>query len=125
MAVIGTFGSFTTARLALYASQGSLNVTGNNIANINTKGYTRQRLDLVSLNATGQAKYANSFMVDVGYGVLCERTTQLRDPFLDIRYRDKNSQLGQVEAWQNGLDQLRATFEEVARGDEDKHQPAP
>ena len=119
MAVIGTFGSFTTARLALYASQGSLNVTGNNIANINTKGYTRQRLDLVSLNATGQAKYANSFMVDVGYGVLCERTTQLRDPFLDIRYRDKNSQLGQVEAWQNGLDQLRATFDEVARGDED------
>ena len=72
-----------------------------------------------SLNATGQAKYANSFMVDVGYGVLCERTTQLRDPFLDIRYRDKNSQLGQVEAWQNGLDQLRATFDEVARGDED------
>ena len=119
MAVIGTFGSFTTARLALYASQGSLNVTGNNIANINTKGYTRQRLDLVSLNATGQAKYANSFMVDVGYGVLCERTTQLRDPFLDIRYRDKNSQLGQVEAWQKGLDQLRATFDEVARGDED------
>ena len=119
MAVIGTFGSFTTARLALYASQGSLNVTGNNIANINTKGYTRQRLDLVSLNATGQAKYANSFMVDVGYGVLCERTTQLRDPFLDIRYRDKNSQLGQVEAWQNGVDQLRATLDEVARGDED------
>ena len=34
MAVIGTFGSFTTARLGIYASQASLNVTGNNIANI-------------------------------------------------------------------------------------------
>ena len=48
MAVIGTFGSFTAARLGIYASQASLNVTGNNIANINTKGYTRQRMDLVS-----------------------------------------------------------------------------
>ena len=47
MAVIGTFGSFTAARLGIYASQSSLNVTGNNIANINTKGYTRQRMDLV------------------------------------------------------------------------------
>ena len=38
MAVIGTFGSFTAARLAIYASQSSLNVTGNNIANINKIG---------------------------------------------------------------------------------------
>ena len=28
MAVIGTFGSFTAARLGIYASQASLNVTG-------------------------------------------------------------------------------------------------
>ena len=47
MAVLGTFGSFTTARLGIYASQASLNVTRNNIANINTVGYTRQRMDLV------------------------------------------------------------------------------
>jgi len=59
MAVIGTFGSFTAARLGIYASQASLNVTGNNIANINTKGYTRQRADLYSLNSTGTSKYAN------------------------------------------------------------------
>ena len=39
MGVIGTFGSFTAARMGIYASQASLNVTGNNIANINTDGY--------------------------------------------------------------------------------------
>ena len=69
MAVIGTFGQFTTARLGIYASQASLSVTGNNIANINTKGYTRQRMDLVSLYSTGQGKYANIFNTNVGYGV--------------------------------------------------------
>ena len=46
MSSIGTFGSYTQARLAIYASQAGLSVTGNNIANINTYGYTRQRLEI-------------------------------------------------------------------------------
>ena len=66
MAVIGTFGSFTAARLGIYASQSSLNVTGNNIANINTKGYTRQRMDLVSLHSDGNIRYANSYNLNIG-----------------------------------------------------------
>ena len=66
MAIIGTFSSFTTARLAIYASQASLNVTGNNIANINTPGYTRQRMDLVSLYSTGAPKFANLYNTNIG-----------------------------------------------------------
>lgn len=116
MGVIGTFGSFTTARLGIYASQASLNVTGNNIANINTKGYTRQRMDLVSLNSTGTAKYANPMGVDIGYGVLCKSTSQLRDPYLDIRYRNENSKLGATQATLDGLTQLAHTLDEVNKG---------
>ena len=44
-----TFAGFTTATLALNASHRALEVTGQNIANINTPGYTRQRLDIKSL----------------------------------------------------------------------------
>ena len=51
MSSIGTFGSYTQARLAIYASQAGLSVTGNNIANINTYGYTRQRLEQSSFYA--------------------------------------------------------------------------
>ena len=47
----GTFGAFGVARLGIYAAQSGLDVTGNNITNINTAGYTRQRLDLVSVLA--------------------------------------------------------------------------
>ncbi len=119
MAVLGTFGSFTTARLGIYASQASLNVTGNNIANINTVGYTRQRMDLVSLNSTGTAKYASSFMVDVGYGVLCESTSQLRDPYMDIRFRNEQAAVGKTETWLEGLDQLSHILDEVGRGTDD------
>ena len=115
---MGTFGSFTTARLAIYASQSSLNVTGNNIANINTKGYTRQRMDLVSLYPSGEARYSNNYNLSIGYGVLCDSVSQLRDPFLDIRYRNENASLGAYEAKLNGLRQLAHKLDEVGKGDQ-------
>lgn len=116
MAVIGTFGSFTAARLGIYASQSSLNVTGNNIANINTRGYTRQRADLVSLHSDGNIRYANSYNLNIGYGVLVDGISQLRDPFLDIRYRDENASVGAFEARLKGLQQLSAVLDEVGMG---------
>lgn len=116
MAVIGTFGQFTTARLAIYASQASLSVTGNNIANINTTGYTRQRMDLVSLYSTGQGKYANIFNTNVGYGVLTRGATQLRDPYLDIRYRNENAKLGASEETLDCLYQISSILDEVGKG---------
>ena len=76
---IGTFGSFTQARLAIYASQTGLTVTGNNISNINTPGYTRQRLDQKSLYNAGADRYYSTTGVKVGQGVLCYGLSQLRD----------------------------------------------
>ncbi|MEH2939566.1 FlgK family flagellar hook-associated protein [Lawsonibacter sp. JLR.KK007] len=116
MAVIGTFGSFTAARLGIYASQSALNVTGNNIANINTEGYTRQRLDLVSLYSNGNIRYANSYNLNIGYGVLTEGVSQLRDPFLDIRYRNENANVGSANAKLDCLQQLAHILDEVGKG---------
>ena len=48
-----TFAGFTTAQLAMSASQRALDVTGQNIANINTRGYSKQRLEISSLNNSG------------------------------------------------------------------------
>ena len=39
------------------------------------------------------AKYAFG-----GYGVLVRSVTQLRDPFLDIRFRNQNTQTGEINA---------------------------
>ena len=80
MSSIGTFGSYTQARLAIYASQAGLSVTGNNIANINTYGYTRQRLEQSSFYAGGADRYYSSFGARTGNGVLCTGVSQLRDP---------------------------------------------
>lgn len=116
MAVIGTFGSFTAARMGIYAAQSALTVTGNNIANINTDGYTRQRLDLIALHSRGTARYANKMNLDMGYGVLTNGVSQLRDPFIDLRYRDEQAKMGASETWLEALQQMALTLDEVGDG---------
>ena len=119
MAVIGTFGSYGTALLGIHAAQTAMHVTGNNIGNINTTGYTRQRADLCSMYSTGSPRYQNSYNHNIGYGAMVENVSQLRDPYLDIRYRNENSALGYNEAMQNGLNQLAHILDEVGKGEDD------
>ena len=118
MGSIGTFGSFTQARLAIYAAHKGLSVTGNNIANVNTTGYTRQRLEQSSFGASGADRYYSSFDSRVGNGVLCTGLTQLRDPYLDIRYRGEMANVGSMDAKLGGLENIQAVLDEVGDGDD-------
>lgn len=119
MATIGSFGTFTTARLAIYVSQKGLSVTGNNIANINTIGYTRQRLDQVSFKTGMADRYQNPFDTHVGNGAIAQSVSQLRDPYLDIRYRAEHSSEGFYNGKLSGLDQIADILDEIGRGEND------
>lgn len=119
MGTLGTFGSFTIARLGVYAAQGGLNVTGNNIANINTSGYTRQTLNQQSLRTGGTDRYTASSAYGSGGGVLCTGVTQVRDLYLDIRYRSEASSVGANDSWLSGLNDIAAILDEVGDGQGD------
>lgn len=119
MGNVSTFGSFTTARLGIYASQKALEVVGNNIANINTVGYTRQILNQKSLYVGGSDRYTSSMGdIRVGSGALCTGVSQLRDPYLDIRYRNELSSVGSMDSKLAGLEQLAGIFDEVGKGED-------
>ena len=117
---IGTFGSFTQARLAIYAAQTGLTVTGNNISNINTPGYTRQRLDQVSLYAAGSDRYYAEGDIRTGQGALVKSLSQIRSPYLDIRYRTEQAKVGYMDAYAEGLKEIATILDEVGKGDVDK-----
>lgn len=117
---IGTFGSFTQARLAIYAAQTGLSVTGNNISNINTPGYTRQRLDQVSLYAAGSDRYYAEGDIRTGQGALVKSLSQIRSPYLDIRYRTENAKVGYMDATLEGLNAISQILDEVGKGDASK-----
>lgn len=114
---MSTFGSFSTVRLGIYAAQKGLDVTGNNIANINTNGYTRQRLNQVSLITSASDRYYSIYKTRIGQGAVIQGVDQLRDPGLDISYRKANSDLGSVNAKLDGLDSLASILDEVGKGD--------
>ena len=112
---MSTFGSFTTVRLGIYAAQKGLDVTGNNITNINTPGYTRQRLNQVSLVSSVNDRYSSSYSTRIGQGAVVNNVTQLRDPGLEISYRKATSDVGASNAKLEGLNSLATILDEVAR----------
>nr|WP_325212081.1 hypothetical protein [uncultured Oscillibacter sp.] len=117
---IGTFGSFTQARLAIYAAQTGITVTGNNISNINTPGYTRQRLNQVSLYVAGADRYYAEGDIRTGQGTLVKSLSQIRSPYLDIRYRTESAKLGYADAKMEALNEIQQILDEVGKGDETK-----
>ncbi len=117
---IGTFGSFTQARLAIYAAQTGITVTGNNISNINTEGYTRQRLNQVSLYTAGADRYYSAGDIRTGQGALVKSLSQIRSPYLDIRYRTLNAQFGYADGRLETLNEIQQILDEVGAGDESK-----
>ena len=119
MSTVSTFSGFTMARLGIMASSKAMEVTGNNISNINTPGYTRQSLDQRALYVGGADVYASQFDVRVGAGALTTGVSQLRDPYLDIRFRNENAQVGFYEGKYMILNSLSLIMDEVGKGEED------
>ncbi len=111
--VRSTFTSFYTANSAINASQRGLDVTGQNIANANTRGYSRQRVDLYSLSPTGiRQKYALT-SPSCGSGVGVGSISQARDPYLDIRFRTEQSDFYSTASQLDSLKQLENIFNDV------------
>ena len=113
---MSTFGSFTTVRLGIYSAQKGLDVTGNNITNINTNGYTRQRLNQVILSPSVTDRYASSYNTRIGQGAVIAGVTQLRDPGLDISYRKAQSDVRAANTKLEGLNDLASILDEVGKG---------
>ncbi|MDD3394535.1 MAG: flagellar hook-associated protein FlgK [Anaerotignum sp.] len=107
-----TFASFTTAQLGLRASQYGLDVTGQNISNVNTSGYTRQVVDQVSLNLKNAGRYSTA--ANVGYGAFVTGVSQVRDPYLDIRFRNEIAKVGESDVKLAGLEEIESVLDEVS-----------
>ncbi len=87
-----TFLGFETQKRTLQISQKSLDITGNNLSNTNTVGYTRQRVDLYAMYVSGNKSLrwcseTNTLSVQ-GQGVNAYGVSQIRDIYIDKRYRE-------------------------------------
>ena len=82
-----------TSLSGLLAFQRALATTSNNVANANTEGYSRQRVEIVSRKPEG---FGNGF---VGAGVDVRTITRSYDQFAINQYRSSSSLLGRLDAY--------------------------
>jgi flagellar hook-associated protein 1 len=103
-----TFSGITTALNALMAHRQSIDVAGQNVANANTVGYTRQRADLTAVSATGHGGLFTKIDAP-GWGVAVTSITRIVDGFVDSRQRDAHANGGYANAVQGawtGIEQI-------------------
>ena len=92
------FDGLYIARSGVRASRAALNVTGQNITNSNTEGYTRQRVDQNSIPPSEGGGLWASGGAAVGNGTSVDSISQLRDSFLDSEFRTQNAKSGDSAA---------------------------
>jgi flagellar hook-associated protein 1 FlgK len=99
-----------TASQALMAEQLGVEVTGNNIANVNTPGYCRQSVDYVA------AYPENSPYGPLGRGVRVQGIEQAFDPFITAQLNNNSSLLSDYQTRSSSLQQVAAYFNETQDG---------
>ncbi|MCD7730535.1 MAG: flagellar hook-associated protein FlgK [Oscillospiraceae bacterium] len=83
-----SFMGLYVQREALVAAQKSLDIVGNNISNMNTTGYSRQRVDVCSVANTGYNLMYNTSVSLAGQGVDTVGVAQYRDALIDDKVRN-------------------------------------
>ena len=90
--VRSTFFGFEASKSALFSSQKALDIVGNNLANANTDGYTRQRVETTATTYSASInRFSTSTVGQAGAGVTTLGVSQIRDQFIDKNYRDELS----------------------------------
>lgn len=108
---MSTFSGLSTALSSLIAQRQAIEVSGQNLANINTPGYTRQRLEMQSVSA-GQGATMFSQGNGIGNGVQGVTVARLGDIFMDARVRTTSSSAEYLAARTDAYKRLESTIAE-------------
>ncbi len=96
--------TLSTATQSLFAQELELQVTNNNIANVNTAGYTREVVNLSEANPT------QSGNLSIGSGVDIEGIQSVQDELLTGRIQQQTSQKSSADAQVNALNEIQTLF---------------
>ncbi len=103
----GLFLTIDTAKRGMFAVQQGVQTAGHNIANADTDGFSRQRVELVTTPG-----YRIPGVGLVGTGVDISTIARVRDAYLDTQIRYESSIAGRYKARQDVLEQVEMTFME-------------
>lgn len=108
---MGTFDGLQIGTSGIFAARRGVDVAGQNIANINSPGYTRQRLELMADGGPAMPAI-HSRWEGGGLGVRQATVTRLRDVFLDRRAREEGAVQAQLREARDTYGAIERLFNE-------------
>lgn len=113
-----TFLGFEASKTALFATQKALDITGNNLSNISSEGYTRQRVDQVSM---GYYCYGTKYNINArthlaGMGTNVLGVSQTRNEQLDNAFRTQYAEVGDYSQRNTMLTEIESVLQEMDIG---------
>jgi flagellar hook-associated protein 1 FlgK len=108
-----SFGGIEISKRGIFTQQAALNTAGHNIANANTRGYSRQTVNMVAaapMEAMGLMR--STVAGQMGQGVTFDQVTRIREGFLDKQFTNENKSLGDWTVRQDTLEKLEAIINE-------------
>lgn len=107
-----TLYSIYTAQRALAVNQAAIDVINSNIANMNTKGYSKQRIEISQLSSA--SRYANPLdMAQENMGAIVDAVTRNRDVFLDNTFRQATTDVNYYKEYSDIAVQLENVVDEL------------
>ncbi len=98
------FGSLEVGRNSLLAQQLGLDVTGNNIANVNTPGYSRQSVEMET------SPPIITSIGEIGTGVDVRTVSSVRDRFIELRVTQGTQDQSREQALSDVLQEVQSVF---------------
>ncbi|MFT4414410.1 flagellar hook-associated protein FlgK [Fredinandcohnia humi] len=111
--MVSTFHGLETVRRGMSTQQSALYTTGHNIANANTPGYTRQRVNFTQTNPYPAAGMNTPKIPgQMGTGVEAGTVQRIRESFLDVQFRGEQTKSSYWESRATALEKMEEIMNE-------------
>ncbi|WP_434798842.1 flagellar hook-associated protein FlgK [Terrisporobacter vanillatitrophus] len=109
----GLLGSLHSAKSGMTVSQTSIQTTSHNINNMNTPGYTRQRVEQSAKSAYSNPGFNSSLGAgQLGTGVEATDIIRIRNTFYDYQYRSESHNYGEISTKYEYYTNMETIFNE-------------
>ena len=109
----GLLSTLNTAKSGMNVSQVAIQTTSHNISNINTPGYSRQRVNQSASSPYSMpGKNGNFGAGQIGTGAQIDDVTRIRNSFYDYQYRSESHQYGNTSVKYEYFKNIEGIFNE-------------
>ena len=109
----GLLSTLNTAKSGMNVSQVAIQTTSHNISNINTPGYSRQRINQSASSPYSMpGKNSNFGAGQIGTGAQIDNVTRIRNSFYDYQYRSESHQYGSTSVKYEYFKNIEGIFNE-------------